>query len=489
MPEPRHWRDAAMPRVRWRAAPPTDPTIPLALPIHAGAPPPEKLRAAALAAGFRGGTAAAVTLWRPQGCRLLVGLGAGGEGAAEQAGGAAAVQAGAPRLAIDARGLPVAAATSLAAGACLRAWRLDRLRQPPEPAPRTQALGIIDLIVDDPVAAAAAWPAKAAGVRGALFARELVAEPANRLTPAVFAARLEALAEHGIAVDVLGRKRLERAGCGGLLAAGRAARHPPRLVVLRWRGSFAAPPVAFVGKGLCFDAGGLAIKPAEGMAAMRGDMAGAAACAGAMLALALRRSPTPALAVLALAENLPGAAAYRRGDVLRMRSGRTVEVVDPDAEGRLVLADAIAQATSYGRPRALIDLGTLTGAAVVALGHARGALFGNDATLRTRLLAAGDAVAEPLWPLPIGAGHRADLRSDIADLRQCATGRGQPDACHAAAFLEAFVPAGLAWAHLDIAGVADAAEPTALAAKGPTGFGARLLDRLVADGFETWDDA
>jgi len=229
----------------------------------------------------------------------------------------------------------------------------------------------------------------------------------------------------------------------------------------------------------------LAIKPADGMEAMRGDMAGAAACAGAMLALALRRSPAPAVAVLALAENMPGADAYRPGDVIRTLSGRTVEVIDPDAEGRLVLADALHHAVSSLKPRAVIDLGTLTGAAVTALGSAHAALFGNDAALLARIAAAGAAVGEPVWPLPIGAGHRADLRSDIADLKQCTSGRLQPDACHAAAFLEAFVPAGLPWAHLDIAGVAQAAADQPLVAKGPTGFGVRLLDTLVARHFET----
>jgi len=416
----------------------------------------------------------------PEGRRLLLGLGDGSVAAAERAGGAAAIAAAGRRLVLDARGQPAAIAVALGVGAWLRAWRFGQDAT-------ERVLETIDLLVDDPIALAPAWNAAAAAVQGALFARELTAEPANRLTPTVFAARLETLAEHGIAVDVLGRKRLERAGFGALLAVGAASRHKPRLAVLRWRGSFAAAPIAFAGKGICFDAGGLAIKPAEGMAAMRGDMAGAAACAGAMLALALRRSPAPAVAVLALAENMPGAEAYRPGDVIRTLSGRTVEVVDPDAEGRLVLADALHHAVACLKPRALIDLGTLTGAAVTALGSGHAALFGNDAALLARVAAAGAAVGEPVWPLPIGASHRADLRSDIADLKQCASGRGQPDACHAAAFLEAFVPARLPWAHLDIAGVAQAAEGGPLAAKGPTGFGARLLDALVAQHFETAD--
>jgi leucyl aminopeptidase len=244
----------------------------------------------------------------------------------------------------------------------------------------------------------------------------------------------------------------------------------------------AAAPVVFVGKGICFDTGGISIKGAAGMEAMKADMAGAAACAGAMLALALRRSPAPAIAVLALAENAVGAAAYRPGDVLRMGSGRTVEVIDTDAEGRLVLADALHYAQRF-RPQAVLDLATLTGAIVTALGAHRAGLFGTDDRLLAQVQAAGEAVGEPLWPMPIGARHREDLRSAIADLKQCATGRRQPDACHAAAFLREFA-GPCPWAHLDIAGVDDRAEAAALGPRGPSGFGARLLDALVAMYFE-----
>uniref|UniRef100_UPI001F45D7C3 leucyl aminopeptidase family protein n=1 Tax=Falsiroseomonas oryziterrae TaxID=2911368 RepID=UPI001F45D7C3 len=270
---------------------------------------------------------------------------------------------------------------------------------------------------------------------------------------------------------------------------------PPRLAVLRWRGSVAAPPVALVGKGIVFDTGGVSIKPAQGMETMRADMAGAAACAGAMLALALRGSPCPAVAVLALAENAVGAASYRPGDVLRTLSGRTVEVVDTDAEGRLVLADALHHAASAFRPRAMLDLATLTGSIVTALGHHRAGLFGNDDGLMASVAASGAAVGEELWPMPIGEGHRADLASDIADLRQCMpASRGEggwaagriPDACHAAAFLREFA-GDVPWAHLDIAGVDTADAPHPLGPAGPTGFGVRLLDDLVARRFEEPD--
>ncbi|WP_439599199.1 leucyl aminopeptidase family protein [Falsiroseomonas sp.] len=382
---------------------------------------------------------------------------------------------------VAAEGMAAGDVAAFVAGMVLRAWRFGGFRTG-RVAP---GLERVTLVVDDPAACRVAWEEASAGVRGCLFARELVAEPANHLTTRGFAKRLEGLAEFGVHVDVWGRKRLARAGLGGLLAVGGGSEHPPRLAVLRWRGSFDAPPVVFVGKGLVFDTGGISIKPAKGMEAMRADMAGAAACAGAMLALALRRSPAPAVAVLAIAENATGAASYRPGDVLRMGSGRTVEVVDTDAEGRLVLADALHHAVSRYRPRAVVDLATLTGAIVTALGHHRAGLFGRDAALLSALAAAGEEVGERLWPMPIGARHRADLRSGIADIRQCmpaGSGR-QPDASHAAAFLEEFVD-GAPWAHLDIAGVETQEKPHALGPAGATGFGARLLDRLVAAQYE-----
>jgi len=407
----------------------------------------------------------------------------GASGAAEwEAVGAACIRAAgeAPRVALDARGLPDSVAIALGAGAALRAWRFEALKARRTPGPRR-----LSLLVDEPDRAAPLWARAKAGLDGALLARELVAEPANRLTPRVFAKRLGALESEGLEVEVLKPAALRKLGAGGLLAVGQGAEEGPRLVILRWKGEFAAPPVAFVGKGICFDTGGISIKPAAGMEAMRTDMAGAAACAGAMLALARRRSPCPAVAVLAIAENATSGRAYRPGDVLTMLSGRTVEVVDTDAEGRLVLADALHYAATRFRPQALLSLATLTGSVVTALGHHRAGLFGNEAALATAVAAAGEAVGEHLWPLPIGEAHRRDLDSPIADLRQCApAGPLLPDACHAAAFLREFVGL-LPWAHLDIAGVAMASGCKGLAPRGaPTGFGARLLDALVERHFE-----
>ncbi|MFT8243133.1 leucyl aminopeptidase family protein [Roseomonas sp. BN140053] len=487
---------AALPKLRWRRDP--KPGVPRALPLGPGVPVPDALREAARAAAFTGAAGQSAAVQAPAdggGPVWLLGTGAAPAAAGWEAagGGAEALRAGlgsgAPgRFALDARRLPPAVAASLAAGAVLRAWRPDATRRPdPDAAPPLHRL---DVLTEDPSLALQAFEAMAPGLRGAIFARQQVFEPANRLTPKIFAERLEALDRTGLAVEVWGRKRLTEAGFGALLAVGQGSAAPPRLAVLRWAGDSDAAPVALVGKGICFDTGGISIKPAAGMEEMRADMAGAAACAGAMLALALRGSPVPAVAVLPLAENMTGGGAYRPGDVVRTLSGRTVEVIDTDAEGRMVLADALHHACTAFRPRAVLDLATLTGSIVTALGYHRAGVFGNDGALMAAAAAAGEAVGEPLWPMPIGARHRSDLDSDIADLKQCLpsgggggwAGRFTPDASHAAAFLREFV-GDTPWAHLDIAGVESWSEDRPTAAAGPSGFGARLLDRLLADRF------
>ncbi|KAA2214196.1 leucyl aminopeptidase family protein [Teichococcus oryzae] len=402
----------------------------------------------------------------------------------ERAGAAAvlALPAGTRRAVLDARALAPDAAVAMAGGMALRAPRGFRL----------------DLWHDDPEALAPLWQRARAVLRGVALARRLVASPGNVLTPRRFAHRLKRLERHGIAVHVLGPKRLRQAGFGALLAVGQGSANPPRLAVLRWAGRIPVAPLVLVGKGITFDTGGLSLKRGPGMEVMAGDMAGAAACAGAMLAAALRNSPAPLAAVLPLAENSPGAAACRPGDVITTLSGQTVEVVDTDAEGRLVLADALNYAVRAFRPEAVVDLATLTGAAIAALGHERAAIFTNDPPLAAALCAAGEAVGERLWPLPVTEADDEALRSDIADLRQCCPsgpqGRHVPDASHAAAFLHRFLgPHPPAWAHLDIAGTigeevrwrpeGDAASPdTPLTV--PGGFGVRLLDALVANRFE-----
>ncbi len=452
------------------------------IPVAEGAAIPQAARDAAAADGFTGAPDQSCEVFTAEGRLLLVGLGAQPGDAAYRAAGALAVarQPRTVRLALDARALRPDRAVAFAAGAVQRAWRCSTLKTIDDPeAPRLAAL---HLLTESP-GIEAAWNGPSAALRGAAFARDLVTEPSNTLTPDGFVSRLDRLVQAGIEVTVLKRRDLEREGLGALLAVGRGSVHRPRLVLLRWPGAMETRPVAFVGKGITFDTGGVCLKPADRMWEMRADMAGAAAAAGAMLSLALRGSPAPAIAVLALAENAIGADSYRPGDVLRSFSGKTIEVIDTDAEGRLVLADALAWTIARHRPAAVIDLATLTGSIVTALGHHMAGLFSNDDALAAHLAAAGQATGELLWRMPIGQTHRSDLDSAIADLRHCVPGRGQPDACQAAAFLQDFV-GDTKWAHLDIAGVESHATADDAQAAGATGFGVHLLDRLVTLRFE-----
>ena len=443
-----------------------------AVPVVEGAEPPHPKRAAR--AGFTGVAGHVADLVGRHRRLLLLGTVAGDY---EAAGALAVARLPlAEHIALDARTLDPADACSLAIGACLRAWQFDRLRTRPDPERRR--LQHLDLIVPDPAAASAAWAPVHAVLQGALFARDLVAEPSNVITPQGFAARLARLEREGVQIEVLDQQQLRAEGLGALLAVGGASVHPPCLAVLRWRGTSGGDPVALVGKGVTFDTGGVSIKPGAGMWEMRADMAGAAACAGIMLSLALRRCPVPAVAVLPLAENAFGAASYRPGDVLRTYGGTTVEVVDTDAEGRLVLADALAWSVANLHPRAIVDLATLTGAVIVALGQQQAGLFGNNDGLAAAVQEAGVAAGELVWRLPITDGHREVLKSDIADFRQCGSGPRQPDACHAAAFLDAFV-GDTPWAHLDIAGMEWRERGCDRHAPGATGFGVRLLDQLM----------
>lgn len=454
----------------------------VAVPVLDGNDIPEDARQAALAAGFTGASGTVCEVLTGERPLLLVGLGAAATETSCRAAGALAVArlSKVQRLALDARGLLPAHAASFALGAALRGWRPADLRSMPDP--DVVPLASIDLLSDTP-GVEAAWESAHAAWRGVQFARDLVTEPSNTLTPKGFVERLEVLEKAGVQVRVLKRREMEREGLGALLAVGRGSENPPRLVVLRLEGAMEAAPVVFVGKGITFDTGGICVKPADKMWEMRADMAGAAACAGAMLALALRGTPAPVVAILALAENALGGDSYRPSDVLTSFSGKTIEVIDTDAEGRLVLADALAWAVARHRPQAIIDLATLTGSIVTALGHHMAGMFTNDPALAADVSLAGEAVGELVWRMPIGESHREDLNSDIADLRHCKPGRMQPDACQAAAFLREFV-GDTPWVHLDIAAMDNVEAADDLATLGATGFGVRLLDRLVATRFE-----
>ncbi len=456
--------------------------VAVALPVPLGGALPDEAEAAARVAGFSGVAGTCCEVRSLGQVLLLVGVGPSPTEASYRSAGALAVArlGGLKRIALDARGLLAGSAAAFALGAMLRGWTPPQNRR--DPNPEAQKLANIDLLSNAP-GIEAAWSNAEAAWQGAKLARDLVALPSDVLSPDGFIDRLEPLRKAGVSITVLKRRALAHEGLGALLAVGRGSAHRPRLVLLRWEGALETPPVVFVGKGITFDTGGICIKPADKMWEMRADMAGAAACAGAMLSLALRRSAAPACAVLALAENAIGAEAYRPGDVLTTFGGKTIEVIDTDAEGRLVLADALGWAVARLKPQAVIDLATLTGSIVVGLGHEMGGLFSNDDALAAYVAAAGEATGELVWRMPLGAGYREALNSDIADIANCAKGRYQPDASHAATFLSEFVGEA-AWVHLDIAGVEAREAADDRHAAGATGFGVRLLDRLVSQRFE-----
>jgi leucyl aminopeptidase len=317
---------------------------------------------------------------------------------------------------------------------------------------------------------------------GVATARSLVNEPANALGPEEFVRRARGLQRLGVKVEVLEEPQLRRLGMGALLAVGSGSARRPRVLVLRWKGRGAKAgkgPLAFVGKGVCFDAGGISIKKAEGMEEMHTDMAGAAAVVGAMQVLALRKAPVEAVGVAALVENLPSEQSYRPGDIVKSMSGETVEVINTDAEGRLILLDALYYTAQRFKPRAIVDLATLTYAVGAALGRLHAGLLCNDEILARRLVVAGQATGERLWRLPLDEGYDRNLDSNVADFRQIAPDNQLADAIHGAQLLQRFV-GKTPWAHLDIAYTGMfVLKETPTQPKGGTGFGVRLLDRLA----------
>ena len=341
--------------------------------------------------------------------------------------------------------------------------------------------GPVTILVDDPEAAeAAALPARAVA-EGVFLTRDLVNEPANVLTPPAFAERLLSLRSLGVEVDVLEEPELERLGMRLLLAVGQGSAAPSRVVILRWAGA-EGPPLALVGKGVTFDTGGLSMKPAAGMEDMTMDMGGAGVVAGVLHALARRRAKAHVVGLVGLVENMPSGTATRPGDVVRSMKGDTVEIVNTDAEGRLVLADVLWHAQEAFAPRAVINLATLTGAIIVALGHENAGAYSNDDDLCGALLAAASAEGEGLWRMPMGEAYDAMLKSQVADMKN--VGGRDGGSITAAQFLRRFVKDGTPWCHLDIAGVASVKGDTTLAPKGATGWGVLTLDRLVRDRFE-----
>ncbi len=372
---------------------------------------------------------------------------------------------------------PERAILALATGARLYAWRFTKYRPSPgdEEPPALESLRLIGASEPQPEERRA----MEAVVDSVHWCRELVSEPANELSPKRFAEILEGLGELGVEVEVLDRDALDRLGMRALLAVAQGSARPPFVVLMRWRGAERSAPLALVGKGVCFDSGGISIKPSQGMEDMKWDMAGAAAVCGAVRALALRKAKADVVAAVGLVENMPSGTAQRPGDVVRAYSGKTVEVINTDAEGRLVLADLLAYVIERYQPEAVIDLATLTGAIITALGHERAGLFSNDDGLAERLCRLGEETGERLWRLPLGEEYAKHIKSDIAEIKNVGRGR-EAGSIAGAVFLEAFVDKR-PWAHLDIAGVAWSQRDLPLSRKGATGFGVRLLDRFVAE--------
>jgi leucyl aminopeptidase len=317
---------------------------------------------------------------------------------------------------------------------------------------------------------------------GVVWARDLINEPANVLYPGEFARRASGLRKLGIVVEVLDVPAMRKLGMGAILGVGQGSAHEPKVVVMRWNaGKRGADPIAFIGKGVCFDSGGISIKPAAGMEDMKGDMAGAACVVGLMHALAVRKAKVNAVGVIGLVENMPDGKAQRPGDIVTSMSGQTIEIINTDAEGRLVLADVLYYVNKRFKPRFMINLATLTGAIIVALGQEYAGLFSNDDKLAERLTKAGEETGERVWRMPLGPEYDKIIDSKFADVKN--SGGRFAGSITAAQFIQRFV-GKTPWAHLDIAGTALGSPQTDINKSWSSGWGVRLLDRLVEDYYE-----
>ena len=425
----------------------------------------------------------------PAGRLLLVGAGkresfdaVGAEHAAASAYGAVKLS-GLTTLRVTFADAGLAQPDRAALGVRLAAYRFDRYRTK-EPADKQPSIQTVEIVCADVDAAKAAFVAQSALADAISFARDLVSEPPNVLYPAEFARRVKGLETLGLEVEILGEAEMEKLGMGSLLGVGRGSARESQLAIMRWNGAAdpAAQPVAFVGKGVCFDTGGISLKPADGMEDMKWDMGGAAAVAGLMHVLAGRKAKVNAVGILGLVENMPDGDAQRPGDVVTSMSGQTIEIINTDAEGRLVLADALWYCQERFKPKFMVDLATLTGAIIISLGNDYAGVFSNNDELSDNLLAASKAEAEPLWRMPLPAAYDKQIDSMIADMKN--TGGRPGGSITAALFLQRFVN-DLPWAHMDIASTAwkkPSSVPTI--PEGATGYGVRLLNRMVADKYE-----
>jgi leucyl aminopeptidase len=421
---------------------------------------------------------------------LVIGAGTGSaphETAEKLAGTAVArlLTSGETKAVIDVSGLEVDADATARAGlaAALRSWRHDRYRTKLKDNQKATLKEVI--IVGGPTDAGKRYEQRWAPVfEGVSLTRELVTEPANIIYPETFVERVKkSLGGTGVEVEVLDRAAMEKLGMGALLGVAQGSIREARLMILKWNGaSKDGQPVAFVGKGVTFDTGGISIKPAAGMEAMKWDMGGAGAVAGALKALALRKAKANVVGICGLVENMPSGSAQRPGDVVTTMSGQTVEVINTDAEGRLVLADAVTYVQRNYKPSTIVDLATLTGAILISLGHEWAGLFSNNDELAGELIKVGEDSGDKLWRMPLAEPFDRLIDSPIADMKN--VGPREGGSITAAQFIQRFVENGVKWAHVDMAGKAWSDKASATYDKGATGFGVRLLDEYVSNVLE-----
>ncbi|WP_319529125.1 leucyl aminopeptidase [uncultured Cohaesibacter sp.] len=445
------------------------------------------------AAEFKGEMAKKVSILAPSGVELdqIVVIGIGDEPLTEKdflrLGGVVMGSLGSAKTAsvvLEAKDAEFAAASSslVAMGAKLRAYDFDLYKTDkgkPKEVKDAVALSILCAAPDD---AAAAWDIDTVISDGTLLARDLVNEPANILGPQEFADKAKALEAVGAEVEILGQAELEKIGMRALLGVAQGSVREPKVAIMKWMGGTKdEAPVVFVGKGVVFDTGGISIKPAGGMEDMKGDMGGAACVTGLMHALSARKAKVNAIGIIGLVENMPDGNAQRPGDIVTSMSGQTIEIINTDAEGRLVLADLLHYSKEEFKPRFMIDLATLTGAVLVALGNQNAGIFSNSDDLCDQLSEAGETTGETVWRLPLGKAYDKMIDSKFADMKN--TGGRWAGSITAAQFLKRFV-GDVDWVHIDVAGTAMDSPKTDISQGWASGYGVRLLDRLVKDHYE-----
>ncbi|MGN7437085.1 MAG: leucyl aminopeptidase [Alcanivorax sp.] len=378
-------------------------------------------------------------------------------------------------------------AAHIAIGMAMRSYKFEKYKSEKSDDDKPLSLERAHFVVLESDQASEIYDEQARVLDGVFLARDLVNEPPNELYPEVYAKRIkEQLKPLGVEVDILDEKKMKKLGMGALLAVGQGSDNAPRLVVMRWKGdkSSSDAPLAFVGKGVTFDTGGISLKPGAGMEDMKMDMGGSAAVVGLMKALAGRKAKVNVVGIVGLVENMPSARAYRPADIITSYSGKTVEVLNTDAEGRLVLADALSYVQDVYKPALIVDLATLTGAMMIALGHEYCGTFSTDDALWEQMDRAGKNTDEKLWRMPLDEVWKKDMEGTISDTQNMAKSGRWAGSCTAAGFLWHFIEEGTPWAHMDIAGTAWIKSDKDTVPKYGTGFGVRVLDRMVADNYE-----